>query len=158
LTNFAFEQPIFDEKQYDCNYEGMSLENSEVVVDYQSKEMLYSDLIKNVDLKTLSKLQGEIMIQLLVDKEGKPCCISISNNTNVSRNKLRLVKNVNSMTGWQKTDAVNKKVCAIINLNFMADRIFLKGLASVQAGSLLNWTHLRFLDKCNKMKDKIDYE
>lgn len=62
----------------------MSLENSKIKVNYESTHRLFDDLVKSVDSEILSKIQGEIMIQLVVDEEGRSCCISISNGTNVS--------------------------------------------------------------------------
>jgi hypothetical protein len=128
LTNQAFSQQIFEEKQYNCNYEGMSLENSKMVVSYQSQDSMYYDLIKNVDKKFLDKVQGEIMIQMLVDSEGKPCCVSVQNETNVSSNKLKIVENVNTMMGWQKPTSGYNKVCVIISLLYSPDKIIVKRL------------------------------
>jgi hypothetical protein len=128
VTSSIYAQHIFDEKQNNCDYKGMSLENSKIKIDYESKQSLYSDLIRDVDPKTLSKVRGEIMIQVLVDGEGMPCCISVSNKTNVPSNKLRLVKNVNAMPGWQKLGTPTKKVSVIVKLIYEADQVLVKRL------------------------------
>jgi hypothetical protein len=128
LSPSLFGQHIFTEKQYNCNYQSMSLENSKILVEYKSNDSLYYDLIKNVDLKYLAKVQGDIKIQLLINAQGSPCCVSILNETNVSSSKLKIVKNCNSMLGWQKPPAPYEKVCVIIELIYKSDKVIIKRL------------------------------
>lgn len=128
LTTSIYGQHIFPETQSGCNVSGMSLESNKLKVDYSSLEDLYNDLVHNVDEKYLNKLMGVIMIQVLVDENLAPCCVSISNDSNVSSRKLKLVKNINATTGWKSVDKSKpqRKISALIKL------IFQPGSATIQ--------------------------
>ena len=128
LTTTVYGQHIFTEQESNCNYQSMSLESSKILVDYKSNDSLYYDLIKNVDIKYLAKVKGDVKIQLLVDSQGSPCCVSVSNETNVSSSKLKIVKNVNSMTGWRKPTSPYTKVCIILELIYENDKVTVKRL------------------------------
>jgi len=128
LTTTVYGQHIFTEQESNCNYQSMSLESSKILVEYKSNDSLYYDLIKNVDIKYLAKVKGDIKIQILVDSQGSPCCVSVSNETNVSSSKLKIVKNVNSMTGWNKPTSSYTKVCIIIEIIYENDKVTVKRL------------------------------
>ena len=128
LTTTVYGQHIFTEQESNCNYQSMSLESSKILVEYKSNDSLYYDLIKNVDIKYLAKVKGDIKIQILVDSQGSPCCVSVSNETNVSSSKLKIVRNVNSMTGWNKPTSPYTKVCIIIEIVYENDMVTVKRL------------------------------
>ena len=90
--------------------------------------IMKDDLIKDVKEKLIDKLEGEIMMQILIDSNRQPCCISILNKSNVSSSRLRLVKNINSMTGWEQPTNAGKKVCVIIELIFEPNKITIRRL------------------------------
>ena len=128
---FIYSQHIFEEKQYGCNYDGMSLENSKITIEFSSYKELYEALTKDVEGKVLMKVKGKIMMQIVIEPNGSSCCVSISNKTNVSSNKLELVRNINSLTGWKSlSDNPNRRTCILLSFNFGEKDITIERLGS----------------------------
>jgi hypothetical protein len=139
FTISTYSQQIFPEKQYGCDVESMSLESEKLDVDYSSLEDLYKDIFKDVEQKYMEKLAGVIMIQVLVDGALKPCCVSISNEANVTSKKLKLVSNINATDRWKRVDGVNpkKKVSALIKFTFKPGKVIIERMG-VSPGRAMN--------------------
>ena len=67
----------------------MSTENNSTTTIYESADLFYEDLLKDVNPKHLEKLKGELLLQVLISKDLSSCCISIKNSTNVSSGKIK---------------------------------------------------------------------
>lgn len=112
--NYA--QHVFEEKKYSCDYSGMSMESNKIQIAYASPSAFYNDLLKNVNPKFLDKLEGEIYLQILIDKNLEACCISIRNNSNISSGKLKLVQNISRTKNWVKSTDKPRVISAIFKV------------------------------------------
>jgi len=75
--------------------------------------------------KTLSKIKGQLFLQIIVNLKGESCLLSIKNETNVKTNKLNLKNTIDNNLKWEVPE---KKVSAIFVLNFGQNRMEIKRL------------------------------
>jgi len=101
------------------------------------------DLLKKLETRNLKKIRGELFIQVMVDPKGKPCCISLNNQTNITSRQLNLVNAVNAMNGWTNTKSAN--ICAIVKLIFTDDKYIVMrlGYTSRSKFTVLDSTELK---------------
>jgi hypothetical protein len=119
----TFGQHMFDETTSNCDYSEMSTENRSITTIYKSPELFYEDLLKDVNPKHIEKLNGELLLQILIDKNLTSCCISIKNSTNVSSGKLKLVKNINRMDKWKNKTDKSRKVSTVIKVIITPEQV-----------------------------------
>ena len=124
----TFGQHMFDETTSNCDYSEMSTESRSITTIYTSPELFYEDLLKDVNPKHLEKLNGELLLQILIDKDLTSCCISIKNSTNVSSGKLKLVKNINRMDKWKNKTDKSRKVSAVIKVIITPEQVTIQRL------------------------------
>ncbi len=126
----GLEYHLFPEKQSECEVMGMAFENSRLTIEYTSINDLFNDLFSDVPKDYLQELNGEIMIQVLIDESFKPCCISFSNESGVSSEKLELVKHINKTNKWKFVDwkLSPRKTCIILKIIFGADTVKIERL------------------------------
>lgn len=118
-------QSLFNERFSQCETREFQLEKDSMVAFYQPKEALLLDLLKKLETRNLKKIKGELLLQIMVDPAGHPCCISLTNQTNITTKRLNIVPAVNSMTGWRMAatpDAKQSNTCAVVKLIFTDDK------------------------------------
>jgi ligand-binding sensor domain-containing protein len=104
-------------------------------------EIFNQELLKNLDIKSLKKINGDIEVQILIDSLGKPCLLSANNQTNIKLSKLKLQKAINSGSYWKP--AVSEK---------MATQSSVSLVLSFSNGNLL--TKRRVFDFTNNTNEK----
>ena len=121
FSSAAISQNLFPKKFEGCNTDHFSLESNIITAKLEKSDIL--KVIKDaLGTKTLSKIKGEMMLQIIVDLEGRSCLISIDNNTNINLDKLQLKEAIDNNLVWDKP---SKKVAAIVALNFRKDEILI---------------------------------
>ncbi|SBV92405.1 two-component regulator propeller domain-containing protein [uncultured Dysgonomonas sp.] len=103
-------QNIFPEKFDNCKIEAFGLE-SKITSARISNEDLLTSLLKR---HSLSKIEGILMMQIYVDKNGKACLISADNKTNIPTKEFNLSKVIET-TKWTGNMS---SVCAIVHITF----------------------------------------
>ena len=147
LPLHLFGQSLFTERQNVCETKSFFIEKDSIIVLYQPKEALLLDLLKKLETRNLKKIKGELLLQIMVDPNGHPCCISLTNQSNITTRKLNIVNAINSMNGWkapaQKTG--NDNICAIVKLIFTDDKFIAMrlGLNSKSKFIVLGTTELK---------------
>ena len=126
LATITYAQHVFDEKIYSCNYSGMSMESSKIEITYSSPVDFYRDLLKDVNPRFLDKLEGEIYLQILIDKNLDACCISIRNNSNVSSGKLKLAQNISRMKSWVNLTNKPRAISAIFKVISKSGKVIIE--------------------------------
>jgi len=125
-----FGQHLFPEGQTACSSKSFLIENDAILAQYDSNEALLFDFLKKLETRNLKKIKGELLIQVMIDSIGYPCCISFKNQTNVETKRLGIVNAVNSMTGWKLSDHLKNKTnnCALIKFIFKDKKIIIMRL------------------------------
>lgn len=97
-------QNLYQEKFDDCKLSTFCLDCGDIKAEPQSN--IIDEIIKNLNKSNFAKTKGIIEVQILVDENGKPCLLSVQNQTNISTTKLKLKKAINNTSYWNP--AVNK--------------------------------------------------
>lgn len=129
LSIIAKGQNLFPEKFDNCNTEMFFLEGREIHAK-KNNEILLSEIINEIDKKTLKKLRGEILIQVKIDTLGIPCCISLKKNFSTIIETEYFKQIIDNHTTWTPPVRENKKtsVCAILKLTFLKKKTMIKRL------------------------------
>lgn len=106
IPTFSFGQHLYSEKFDNCKLTSFCLDCGEPKA--IMPEIFNQELLKNLDIRNVSKINGDIEVQILIDSLGKPCLLSANNQTNVKLNKLQLQKAINNGSPWKA--AVRDKI------------------------------------------------
>lgn len=124
LSLKSFSQNVFPEKFSGCITDQFALESDSIigVTDFKKIiKIVYSSL----DEKSKSKINGELSLQIIVNKDGSSCLISLKNDTNIKSSKLKLKETIDSNLKWE---IPFKKVSPLIILKFNSDTIIYRRL------------------------------
>ncbi|MFA0960170.1 hypothetical protein AB9P05_00010 [Roseivirga sp. BDSF3-8] len=110
----AYSQSIFPEKFDGCNTDRFTLESDSITAKV-SEEKLFKVLKESFGEKIFLNIRGTLSLQIIVDKGGNSCLLSLNNDTNVRSKKLNLKQTIDGDLEWDKP---NKKVAAIIVFSF----------------------------------------
>jgi hypothetical protein len=120
LISSGYGQSLFPEKQTICDGNSFIFESDTILIAYQSDEALLFDFLKKLDTRYLKKMKGELLIQMLIDPSGHPCCLSFENKTDVQTKRLGVANAIQSMNGWKipNNSTARKSVCVMIKFTF----------------------------------------
>jgi len=120
LTLFSFtlsySQNLYPEKYKDCSLVSFCLDCGETKA--KPQKSIIDELLNKFDKKSLSKITGNIEVQILINENGKPCLLSSFNQTNISSKKLGLQNAINSTSNWEPAISQNKKTNSSVSLIF----------------------------------------
>ena len=127
LTFSSFGQNMFETKLSDCNANSFFLEGSEIYAQKDISELL-KEILNDIDSTKITKIKGEIKIQIYVDENGNVCCISMENNLNIVGKKIDFAKIIESSTKWSSPIREGKAtaICTILRLEFTNDKIIIQ--------------------------------
>ncbi len=112
-------QNLYQEKFNDCKLSTFCLDCGDTKSEPQST--IIDEIIQNLDKSTFTKTKGIIEIQILINEDGKPCLLSVQNQTNVSTKKLKLKEAINNSSNWSpaitKGKKQNSSVSVILEFN-----------------------------------------
>lgn len=141
-------QSLFNERFSPCDANTFVVEKDSMLALYQPKEALLLDILKKLETRNLKKIKGELLLQIMVDPSGHPCCVSLTNQTNITTKRLNIVNAVNTTTGWkigQPADAKPFNICTIVKFIFTDDKFIAMrlGLTSRSRFIVLSTTELK---------------
>lgn len=122
IPTFLFGQHLFEEKFNGCITNQFALESDSVDAKMAPVDFI-NTIINGVDEKVLSKIEGVLKLQIIVDTDGRSCLLSVGNETNVTTSKLKLKKNIDSLLIW---GAPSQKVSPIVFLKFKDGKVTYK--------------------------------
>ncbi len=114
IINFAFGQHLYPEKYDECKLSRFCLDCGDTKA--EPPQDFVSDFISNLNEKSLRKIKGSIIVQILVDSIGKPCLLSAKNETNVKSKKLRLLNGISNTKNWLPAITKGKAEQASVSL------------------------------------------
>ena len=127
LSSISLGQNMFETKLDDCNASKFFLEGKEI---FAQKDMsvLLTEITSRIDSASLTKLRGQLKIQIYVDTLGNACCLSMQNELNRFGEKIDFKKIINNYTKWTPPIREGKltSICTIIRLEFADDNIIIE--------------------------------
>ena len=113
---FSYSQHLYSEKYDNCKLTSFCLDCGDTKA--EAPKSFINELGDKFDEKSLSKIKGNIEVQILIDENGKTCLLSSLNQTNISSKKLGLQKAINQTTDWEPAISKNKKTNSSVSLIF----------------------------------------
>lgn len=105
-----YSQNLFPEKFDECEIKTFRLESKITSARISNEDLLVS-LLKG---KSLTQIEGVLLMQIYVDKNGNACLVSVDNKTNTPSSEFNLSKAINKTKWTNNTDPV----CAIVHITF----------------------------------------
>ena len=121
---FSFQiycQNIFDKKFDDCETEYFTTESDTISVKMASD--FVNILSSNFEKEIVKKIRGILSLQIIVDKEGKSCLLSLKNETNIDTEKLDIKSIIDKNLLWKKT---KQKISVIVATKFYGNAVEVK--------------------------------
>lgn len=119
-------QNLYQEKFENCKLSMFCLDCGDIKA--IPPESFIDDFVSNLNKKSLSKIGGNIEVQILVDSLGKPCLLSANNETNVKSKKLNLQYAINQTANWAPAlkEGEIKEVSVSLLLNFSNGKLSIR--------------------------------
>ncbi|RZJ71383.1 hypothetical protein [Flavobacterium sp.] len=118
-VGFAKAQNIYPTKFAGCNTDHFTIESK-----VESAKIEQSELIKVVSeaigSEKMAKIEGILMLQIIVGKDGKSCLISLDNKTTIPTEELKIKDMIDSKLVWK---VAPEKLSTMISLRFSSGKI-----------------------------------
>jgi hypothetical protein len=124
LITSSYGQHLFPEKFKGCNTDQFSLESDSVTAKINS-QTLVSLITSSLTEDQVETATGTLSLQIIVEKNGESCLLSLKNDTNLKTKQLHLKENIDGKLHWEK---VGDKVAAVVVLRFSSGAISIKRL------------------------------
>jgi len=118
--NQAYAQKMFDVQFSNCPLKFI-LEDNEPFIEYAGNDsLMVVDFLLGMESKQAEKLMGTVMMQIMVDTANQICCVSYSNKTTMSSNKLDIPNRIIAMQGWKRMPnaLASENICALVSIVF----------------------------------------
>lgn len=136
LSCFCLKSPA--QHVYPEVYDHCYLDEFEFETDKLIARMKPNTLIETVSQswskKMVDKAEGYLGLQILVDKRGNSCLVSVRNDTNLNLKKLDLNKSIADNLKWPR---MSGKICVIVLLEFKDGQISMKRLGTQDMRNLV---------------------
>lgn len=124
FSQSIYSQHLFDKKYHGCNTNVFALESDSVTAKVSDNEIMRI-IANSIDAKSISKIRGGLLLQILVNEDGTSCLLSLENKTNIKTKKLKIKESIDNQLKWSPID---KKVAAIVSVKFINQGIGIKRL------------------------------
>lgn len=124
LVTHGYGQNLFPKKFKGCSTDQFNLE-SDTITARIDPQTLISTITSSLSAKEAKHAIGTLALQIIVDKAGQSCLLSVKNDTNIKTSRLHLKENIDSKLTWEKIDA---KIAAVVVLRFDAGVVSIKRL------------------------------
>jgi hypothetical protein len=124
FSQSIYAQYLFEKKYEGCNTSSFALESDSATAKVSDNEIMRI-IATSIDSKSIRKISGYLLLQILVNEDGSSCLLSLENKTNVKTKKLNLKEAIDDQLKWSPID---KKVSAIVSVKFINQSIGIKRL------------------------------
>ena len=121
----SYSQYLYPEKYDSCHLTSFCLDCGDMQA--QHPKSFTNELVNKFNNKKLSKIEGTIEVQVLIDENGKPCLLSSLNQTNVRSKKFNLQNAINSTSYWEPAISKDKRTSSSVSLVL----VFENGILSI---------------------------
>ena len=115
-----YSQKMFEEQFSACPLKFI-LEDRELYINYEPDDsIMIVDFLLGLDEKYEKRLQGVVMMQVMVDTANQVCCVSYTNKSTLSNKRLNIPERLVSMPGWKRLPNTEPKtnICALVSILF----------------------------------------
>jgi hypothetical protein len=126
-------QHVYPEKFDNCYLDEFKFEETSIIAEIEDK-VLTQVITEGWDDKMLKKAEGYLGLQILVDRRGKSCLMSVRNDTNMKLKKMKLNENIDNNLKWKGQE---DKISVIVLLQFEGDQITVKRLGTTDMVNLV---------------------
>lgn len=124
---------VCKEKFDNCYLDEFKFEETSIIAEIED-EVLTQVITEGWDDKMLKKAEGYLGLQILVDRRGKSCLMSVRNDTNMKLKKMNLNENIDNNLKWKGQE---DKISVIVLLQFEGDQITVKRLGTTDMVNLV---------------------
>jgi len=113
-------QKLYQEKLTGCATK-FKMEDKELYIYYEPNDsIMVRDFLSGLDEKQLNRLQGAVMLQIMIDTTNTVCCLSYTNKTTISDKKFDIPNRIKQMQGWKraKDKLPDENISALISFVF----------------------------------------
>ena len=113
-------QKLYKEKLSGCATK-FKMEDKELYIYYEPDDsIMVRDFLSELDEKQLNKLQGAVMMQIMIDTANTVCCLSYTNKTTISNKKFDIPNRIKQMQGWKRAEnkLPEENISALISFVF----------------------------------------
>jgi len=122
IGSIAHAQHVFPEKYLVCNTGPFAQENGTIIAKISNKKLIA--VIRNgMDKTPKPKVWGRLSLQIVVDREGNSCLLSMHNQTTLLPAQLNLKNDIDQNLVWEKPA---QQVAALVVLDFYGRRTTVK--------------------------------
>lgn len=125
-------QYVYPEKFEHCYLDEFKFEETSIIAQIDNEE-IKKVLTEGWDSKMLKGAEGNLGLQILVDRQGKSCLMSVRNDTNLKMKKMNLEEKINNNLKWK---GQSDKISAILVLHFEKGEISIKRLGTTDMRTL----------------------
>lgn len=118
----AHAQHIFPEKFFVCNTDRFALEKETTIARIDKKKLIQV-IVNGIDKTPKPKVWGRLSLQIVVDREGNSCLLSMHNQTTLLSAQLNLKKAIDQHLVWEKPA---QQVAALVVIDFFGRRSTVK--------------------------------
>lgn len=122
----SFAQHAYPEVTNNCYLDQFFLESDSIVAKIDNAKIIEA-VTQGWDTKMISKTEGILGLQILVDNRGNSCLISYRNDTNQKGKKMNIENNINDNLKWPRQSS---KVSAIAVIEFKEGEITVKRMGT----------------------------
>jgi len=126
-------QHVYPEKFDHCYLDEFKFEETSIIAQIDNEE-IKKVVTKGWDAKMLKGAEGNLGLQILVDRQGRSCLMSVRNDTNLKMKKMNLEENINNNLKWK---GQQDKISAILLLQFEKGEITIKRLGTTDMVNLV---------------------
>lgn len=126
-------QFVYPEKYDQCYLDEFKFETDKILAKIDDQKLIET-ITLGWSKKMKTEAEGNLGLQILVDRRGQSCLVSLRNDTNLKVKKMNLSKNINNNLKWSR---MSDKISAIILLQFNEGEITLKRLGTEDMVNLL---------------------
>ena len=125
-------QHVYPIKFDNCYLDQFKFETDEIVAKIDTKTIIET-ITKGWTSKMKKEAIGDLGLQVLVDKRGNSCLVSVRNDTNLKLKKMKLNGNIDNVLQWPRQV---DKISTLILLQFEDGEISVKRLGTVDKVNL----------------------
>ena len=115
-----YSQKMYEEQFSNCPLKFI-LEDKELYINYEPNDsIMIVDFLSDLEEKYKKRLQGAVMMQVMIDTGNNVCCVSYTNKTTLSNKRLNVPEILNNMSGWKRnaSELPKTNICALISIIF----------------------------------------
>lgn len=120
-------QFVYPTKFDNCYLDQFNFETDELIAKIDTN-ILIETITKGWTSKMKKGALGDLGLQILVDKRGNSCLVSVRNDTNIKLKKMKLSANINNELDWPRQP---NKISTLILFQFKEGEISVKRLGTI---------------------------